>query len=121
MTRDEIYRNICVGSSKSACVDIRLILEYPGFVRSISFRDGNRVSVEGDDYGLLTKHIISGINQGAADANDDGLVSMDDLYQLGLFCKASSRSEFGNLIRVLPSFWRKKFGASPHLSQSPLC
>lgn len=36
---------------------------------------------EGDDYGLLTKHIISGIRQGAADANDDGLVSMDDLYQ----------------------------------------
>jgi len=22
---------------------------------------------------------------------------------------------------VLPSFWRKKFGASPHLSQAPLC
>jgi hypothetical protein len=36
---------------------------------------------EGDDYGLLTKHIISGIRQGAADANDDGLVSMEDLYQ----------------------------------------
>jgi formylglycine-generating enzyme required for sulfatase activity/uncharacterized caspase-like protein len=36
---------------------------------------------EGDDYGLLTKHIISGINQGAADADDDGLVSMDDLYR----------------------------------------
>jgi Caspase domain len=36
---------------------------------------------EGDDYGLLTKHIISGIRQGAADANDDGFVSMDDLYQ----------------------------------------
>jgi len=36
---------------------------------------------EGDDYGLLTKHIISGVRQGAADADDDGLVSMDDLYQ----------------------------------------
>ncbi|MCI0339347.1 MAG: SUMF1/EgtB/PvdO family nonheme iron enzyme [Acidobacteria bacterium] len=35
---------------------------------------------EGDDYGLLTKHIISGIKQGAADVNDDGFVSMDDLY-----------------------------------------
>jgi hypothetical protein len=36
---------------------------------------------EGDEYGLLTKHIISGIKQGAADANNDGIVSMDDLYQ----------------------------------------
>jgi hypothetical protein len=51
MTRDEIYRYICVGSSKSVCVDIRLIPEYPGFVRSIIFREGNRVSVEFETYG----------------------------------------------------------------------
>lgn len=35
---------------------------------------------EGDDYGLLTKHIIAGIKEGAA-ANDDGLISMDGLYR----------------------------------------
>jgi hypothetical protein len=52
MTRDEVYRYICVGSSKSVCVDIRLMPEYPGFVRSISFRDGNRVSVEFEQYGF---------------------------------------------------------------------
>jgi hypothetical protein len=51
MTRDEIYGYICVGSSKSVCVDKRLIPEYPGFVRSISFRDGDRVSVEFEQYG----------------------------------------------------------------------
>jgi hypothetical protein len=51
MTRDEVYRYTCVGSSKSVCVDIRLIPEYPGFVRSISFLDGNRVSVEFETYG----------------------------------------------------------------------
>ncbi len=34
---------------------------------------------EGDEYGLLTKHIIAGIKDGAA-ANDDGLVTMDGLY-----------------------------------------
>jgi len=36
---------------------------------------------DNDDYGLMTKHIISGIRQGDADADNDGLVSMDDLYQ----------------------------------------
>lgn len=35
---------------------------------------------EGDDYGLLTKHIIAGIKEGAA-ANDEGLISMDSLYR----------------------------------------
>lgn len=35
---------------------------------------------EGDDYGLLTKHIITGIKEGAA-ANDDGLINMDGLYR----------------------------------------
>jgi hypothetical protein len=51
MTRDEVYRYICVGSSKSVCVDIRLIPEYPGFVRSISLNDGNRVLVDFETYG----------------------------------------------------------------------
>jgi len=44
---------------------------------------------EGDDYGLLTKHIISGIKQGEADINDDGFVSMDDLYSY-VFAKVKS-------------------------------
>jgi formylglycine-generating enzyme required for sulfatase activity len=44
---------------------------------------------EGDDYGLLTKHIISGIKQGEADVNDDGYVSMDDLYSY-VFAKVKS-------------------------------
>ncbi|MDQ3010070.1 MAG: SUMF1/EgtB/PvdO family nonheme iron enzyme [Acidobacteriota bacterium] len=35
---------------------------------------------EGDGYSLLTKHIITGIKEGAA-ANDDGLISMDGLYR----------------------------------------
>lgn len=35
---------------------------------------------EGDDYGLLTKHIIAGIREGTA-ANDDGAISMDGLYR----------------------------------------
>jgi formylglycine-generating enzyme required for sulfatase activity len=44
---------------------------------------------EGDDYGLLTKYIISGIKQGEADVNDDGYVSMDDLYSY-VFAKVKS-------------------------------
>ena len=44
---------------------------------------------EGDDYGLLTKHIISGIKRGEADVNDDGFVSMDDLYSY-VFAKVMS-------------------------------
>src|SRR5262249_6697696 len=34
---------------------------------------------EGDDYGLLTKHIIRGIKEGAADRDDDGFVSVREL------------------------------------------
>jgi len=36
---------------------------------------------EGDDYSLFTKHIIQGIRQGEADHDDDGLISLDDLYE----------------------------------------
>jgi HEAT repeat protein len=36
---------------------------------------------ENDEYGLLTKHIIAGIKGGDADKNEDGFVSMDDLYR----------------------------------------
>jgi hypothetical protein len=35
---------------------------------------------EEDKYGLLTKHIIAGIETGSADKDSDGLISMDDLY-----------------------------------------
>ena len=36
---------------------------------------------DGDEYSLLTKHILHGITHGEADQDDDGLVSMDDLYE----------------------------------------
>ncbi len=36
---------------------------------------------EGDDYSLFTKHLLAGIKQGEADYDDDGLVSLDDLYE----------------------------------------
>ncbi|HKQ79168.1 MAG TPA: SUMF1/EgtB/PvdO family nonheme iron enzyme [Blastocatellia bacterium] len=36
---------------------------------------------EGDDYSLFTKHILQGIRQGEADHDDDGLISLDDLYE----------------------------------------
>src|SRR5262245_53578549 len=36
---------------------------------------------DGDEYSLLTKHILHGIAYGEADQDDDGLVSMDDLYE----------------------------------------
>lgn len=35
---------------------------------------------EGDRYGLLTKHILIGLQTGDADKDDHGFVSMDDLY-----------------------------------------
>jgi uncharacterized caspase-like protein len=38
------------------------------------------IEKEGDDYGLLTKHIIGGIRTGAADRDEDGLITMDELY-----------------------------------------
>ncbi|HXQ35260.1 MAG TPA: caspase family protein, partial [Anaerolineales bacterium] len=38
------------------------------------------IEKEGDEYGLLTKHIIEGIRNGEADLDKDGLISMDDLY-----------------------------------------
>lgn len=36
---------------------------------------------EGDQYSLFTKHILHGIKQGEADYDNDGLVSIDDLYE----------------------------------------
>jgi formylglycine-generating enzyme required for sulfatase activity len=36
---------------------------------------------EGDDYSLFTKHILQGIRQGEADHDDDGLISLGDLYE----------------------------------------
>jgi formylglycine-generating enzyme required for sulfatase activity len=36
---------------------------------------------EGDDYSLFTKHILQGIREGEADHDDDGLISLDDLYE----------------------------------------
>jgi fumarate reductase subunit D len=36
---------------------------------------------DGDEYSLLTKHILHGLAHGEADQDDDGLVSMDDLYE----------------------------------------
>jgi hypothetical protein len=38
------------------------------------------VEKEGDRYGVLTKHIIRGIETGAADRDEDGLITMDELY-----------------------------------------
>jgi WD40 repeat protein len=38
------------------------------------------VEKEGERYGLLTKHIIEGIQTGAADRDEDGLISVDELY-----------------------------------------
>jgi WD40 repeat protein len=35
---------------------------------------------EGDRYGLLTKHIITGIQGGNADRDRDGIITMDELY-----------------------------------------
>jgi len=35
---------------------------------------------ESDQYGIFTKHIIEGIQGGGADQNDDGYISMDELY-----------------------------------------
>jgi hypothetical protein len=35
---------------------------------------------ESDQYGLFTKHVIEGIRTGAADMNQDGNISIDDLY-----------------------------------------
>jgi formylglycine-generating enzyme required for sulfatase activity len=36
---------------------------------------------EGDQYSLFTKHILQGIQQGEADHDDDGLISLDDIYE----------------------------------------
>jgi tetratricopeptide (TPR) repeat protein len=36
---------------------------------------------EDDKYSLFTKHILHGLTHGEADQDDDGLVSMDDLYE----------------------------------------
>jgi hypothetical protein len=39
-----------------------------------------QISKESDGYGLFTKHLIGGILNGKADANNDGFVGIDELY-----------------------------------------
>lgn len=51
MTRDEIERYLNTGRSRSVCVDRSLVPEYPGYVRTVTIHEGNRISVEFDTHG----------------------------------------------------------------------
>jgi hypothetical protein len=46
VTRDELERYLNVGRGRSVCVDMSLAPEYPGYVRSVTLRAGNVVTVE---------------------------------------------------------------------------
>ena len=91
----------------SSCRNVGLVLDccYSGAVGDSIFRGGvddqlqNSASISGgvyiltastgvqvaeekekDEYGLLTKYIIQGVESGEADLQEDGQISMDDLY-----------------------------------------
>jgi len=52
MTLEELARFLSVGRTHSCCVDIRGVLEAPGYVRTTTLHDGNRVNIEFDDWGM---------------------------------------------------------------------
>jgi hypothetical protein len=51
MTKNEIERHLVAGSTKSVKVDVSLVDEYPGFVRTVTIADGNEVRVDFEQYG----------------------------------------------------------------------
>lgn len=53
MNKEEIFRHINVGRSKSICVDRRLIQKYPGIVRNITIREGAELQIDFLDKNIL--------------------------------------------------------------------
>ncbi len=65
-------------------VDDHLKLTFDGrgiYILTASTATQTAREKEGDEYSLFTKHILQGIRQGEADHDDDGLVSLDDLFE----------------------------------------
>jgi formylglycine-generating enzyme required for sulfatase activity len=65
-------------------VDDHLKLTFDGrgiYILTASTATQTAREKEGDQYSLFTKHILQGIRQGEADHDDDGLISLDDLYE----------------------------------------
>jgi len=52
MTSEELERALSVGSTHSCCVDIRNLPEAPGYVRTTTLHDGNRLNIEFDVWGM---------------------------------------------------------------------
>ena len=51
MTRDEIERYLTVGLSRCVDVEVALVPEFPGYVRTVTLRAGNIVTVELNAHG----------------------------------------------------------------------
>jgi hypothetical protein len=51
MTLDELGNRLLVGRSRSVCVDIAMIPDLSGFVRTITIRPNNEVAIEFNSYG----------------------------------------------------------------------
>jgi formylglycine-generating enzyme required for sulfatase activity len=65
-------------------VDDHLKLTFDGrgiYILTASTATQTAREKEGDQYSLFTKHLLQGIRQGEADHDDDGLISLDDLYE----------------------------------------
>jgi hypothetical protein len=52
VTPEELVRSLSVGLTHSCCVDIRHVPEAPGYVRTTTLHDGNRVNIEFDVWGM---------------------------------------------------------------------
>lgn len=66
---------------------------------------------EGDEYGLLTKHILRGIETGDADTGGDDAISMDELYR---YVRDAVSREAGQV----PECWAEQKGAELEISRT---
>jgi len=69
---------------KGSCIDDQLhrISEGCGtYIMTASSSIQPAIERQGDEYSVFTKHIINGIKSGEADIDEDGEITMDELYQ----------------------------------------
>lgn len=93
MVIDDVRRLLSIGIRKSVCLAAECSEDYPGYVRSVFVRAGNKVSVEFDVYGMdeggAYFEAVYNSLEAAVDAVceylDTPLSELEDLLSLGRY------------------------------------